>query len=81
MRRLNYKNNPLYRQHEAQLLTGYGAITLTRKGDYAVVEIEAEPSVWIEIIREPLDSNFHHVIEPLGIEAEMRRRGFDPEAP
>lgn len=72
---------PLMNQRQAQLLTGYGAIALRRIGDYAVVEIEAKPGLWIEVIRESLDSNFSHIVEPLGIEEAMLSAGIDPSKP
>lgn len=70
---------PRQKQRQAQLLTGYGAIALRRVDNDAVVEIETIPGHWITIIRESLDSNFSHIIEPIGIEEEMRRAGYSPE--
>ena len=59
---------PSQRQRLAQLEYGYGPITLRREGDYAIVEIEVG-HYRIEVIREALDENFCHTIEPLGIAA------------
>lgn len=74
LRDMSRRNSPAYRQRIAQLLTGYGAIWLRREGDYAVVLLqEPNKSEWIEVIREFLDGNFSHIIEPLGIEAEFDR--------
>ena len=61
---------PIERQKEAQRKTGYGAIWLRRVGNFAVVEIEKDGE-WIEVMREHVDGNFSHIIEPLGIEACM----------
>jgi hypothetical protein len=69
------------RRRQAQLLTGYGAICLRRVRDRVVVEIEAETGAWIEVISEPFDSNFSHVIESIGILEAIREAGIDPEAP
>lgn len=66
------KQSPVFRQQEAALLYGYGAIWLRREGDYAVVEIEHEGKT-IAVIREALEANFCHCIEPLGIEDEIKR--------
>ena len=68
------RNSPEYRQRSAQLLTGYGAIRLRREGDWAIVEVEYEKK-WIEVIRELYDSNFSHIVEPLGIEEAMLKKG------
>lgn len=73
------KLTPRQQQRQAQLLTGYGPIALRRVGEYAVVEIETLPGQWLEVIREHLDGNFSHIIEPLGIEEVMRRSGYKPE--
>lgn len=53
-------------------------IILRREGDYAVVEIDTgipnkEGSAWVEVIRERLDGNFSHIVEPSGIEAAMQQ--------
>jgi len=56
---------------ETQKRIGYGGITLVREGDYAVVKIERpgdEEGGEVEVIREPLDSNFSHHISAIGIE-------------
>jgi len=70
-----------YRQRQAQLLTGYGAIQLHRVGDYAIVSVEARPGVWVEVIRELLDGSFSHIVEPLGIEEIFLKQGIDPAKP
>lgn len=72
------KLTPAQKQRQAQLLTGYGAIQLLRDGDYVIVKVETVPGEWIEVIRESLDGNFSHVVEPLGIEQAMLSSGYDP---
>lgn len=72
------KLTPAQKQRQAQLLTGYGAIHLLRDGDYAIVKVETVPGEWVEIIREPLDGQFSHIVEPLGIEQAMLSSGYDP---
>ena len=67
-----------YRQRQAQLLTGYGAIRLHREGDHAIVSVEARPGKWVEVIRELADGNFSHIVEPIGIEEVFKREGIDP---
>jgi hypothetical protein len=69
-----------YRQRQSQLLTGYGAICLHRVGNYAIVSVEAMPGKWVEVIREQIDGNFHHIVEPLGIEEVFLSHGIDPTA-
>lgn len=41
-------------------------LMLRRQGDHAIVEVEVE-GVWVEIIKEHLDGNFSHIVEPAGI--------------
>lgn len=73
-RDMSHRKSPAYQQRMAQLLTGYGVIWLRREGDYAVVLLqEPNKSEWIEVIRESLDGNFSHIIEPTGIQAEFDR--------
>lgn len=48
-------------------------IMLRRSGEDAVVEVEMEGK-WYECIREPLDSNFSHIIEPGGLNDIRLRR-------
>ena len=62
------KNTPMYRQRSAQLLYGYGPITLRRQGDHVIVEIQYDNKIFT-VIKEDIDSNFLHTVEPLGIEA------------
>lgn len=57
-----------HRQHRAQIAYGYGPITLRREGDFAIVEIEFQEKRY-PVIREHVDSNFCHTVEPIGIEA------------
>jgi hypothetical protein len=57
---------PLEAQARAARQTGYGAIRLRRKGDYALVEIEQD-SKFVTVIREHVEGNFCHIVEPLGI--------------
>ncbi len=73
-------NKHMYAQRQAQLLTGYGPIMLRREGDWAIVEVEARPGKWVEVIREALDSNFSHIVEPLGIEALYAKAGINNES-
>jgi len=70
----NTGNKHLHRQFLAAKLTGYGPIALRRVGDYAVVEIERDGK-WYGIIKEPIDSQFSHIVEPLGIEAALTEAG------
>jgi PP-loop superfamily ATP-utilizing enzyme len=63
--------SPLQEQDRAKRRTGYGAIALRRHGDYAVVEVEGPYGVWVEVIREHIEDNFSHIVEPRGIEAIM----------
>jgi hypothetical protein len=53
-------------QAEAQSRCGYGPITVRREGGNLVVEVEYKGEAH-EVIRESLDSNFCHTVEPLGI--------------
>jgi hypothetical protein len=55
-------------------LTGYGPVWIHRSGDYLVVELEAPDGSWVEVIREQVDGNYSHIIEPLGIEERFNRR-------
>lgn len=41
-------------------------VMLRRVGDHAVVEVEIDGR-WVEVIREALDGNFSHIVEPRGI--------------
>lgn len=66
---------PNERQAKARQITGYGAIMLRREGDYAIVEVEKD-AVWVEVIREFIDSPFSHIIEPLGIETAMKNNSL-----
>ena len=68
--------SPKQHQQEAALLTGYGPIHLRRLGDFAIVEVYHESTNftgWVEVIREPLDAQFGHIVEPLGIESSIQR--------
>jgi hypothetical protein len=69
--------SPMDRQRAAQREIGYGAIALRRVGEFAVVEVEFR-GAWIEVIREPLDSNFSHIVEPVGIQEVIQQ--YVPEA-
>jgi len=72
------KCTPMYRQQIAALLYGYGPITLRREGDRAIVEIEYNGKIY-PVIREHLDGNFCHTVEPLGIEAVITgQKGIEP---
>lgn len=46
------------------------AIWLRREGDFAVVLIEKD-GAFVEVIREPLDGPFSHIVEPSGIKAKL----------
>lgn len=59
-------------QAEAQLQCGYGAITLRREGDDAIVEIDYRGRQ-IEVIRTFLDSNFCDTIYPIGMVDTIKR--------
>jgi hypothetical protein len=63
------KQNPL-RAGEAnrmpQTPVAISGIWLRREGNFAVMLIERDGR-WFEIVREPLDSQFSHIIEPNGI--------------
>ena len=59
-------------QAEAQKHCGYGSIRLRRDGDFAVVEVECEGEIY-EVIREYLDGQFCHTVEPLGILEVLER--------
>jgi len=59
-------------QAHAQKRCGYGPITLRREGDFAIVEVEYDGEQ-VEVIREYLDSNFCHTVEPLGILETLQR--------
>jgi len=48
----------------------FGAIHLFAKEGHAVVSIEVNDK-WIELMKEPLDSPFSHIIEPLGIQRKI----------
>jgi hypothetical protein len=47
------------------------AIHLIRKGNDTVVLIEQNGN-WVEVIREPFDGNFSHIIEKSGIEKAIK---------
>lgn len=71
-------STPIEDQKRAAYRTGYGAIALRRHGDYAVVEVEALDTQrsdggtkWVEVIREHVDGNFSHIVEPRGIEVAI----------
>jgi hypothetical protein len=66
------KLSPLAEQARAARSTGYRSIHLMRQGQHAVVEVEVG-ELWIPVIRELYDGNFSHIVEPVGIEAEMFR--------
>lgn len=51
----------------------YKAFHLVAEGDYAVLKIESEKGIWVELIRERLDSPFSHIIEPAGIENAIKK--------
>ena len=55
---------------EAQRRTGYGGISLVRKGDFAVVSVERPgfPGEMVEIIREHVDGMFSHHVSSIGVE-------------
>lgn len=53
-------------QKAAQKKTGYGAIHLNRSGNHVTVSVEIEGK-WFVVIREAWDSNFSHIVEPVGI--------------
>lgn len=65
-------------------MSKFNAIHLVRLGNFAVVRMEVEGR-WVELIREPYDAPFSHIVEPSGIEdlvqkleaerAEMHERG------
>lgn len=48
------------------------ALWLLALGDYAILRIEINGE-WIELMREPLDSPFSHIIEPAGIEIAINK--------
>lgn len=50
----------------------FNALHLRRRDPHVILEIEIDGK-WHEIIRERLDSNFGHIIEPSGIAAAIRR--------
>jgi len=61
--------SPLEKQAAAQRKYGYGDITLTTDGDFAVVRIK-HGSDWHEVIREyigPMDGTIHHTVTSIGI--------------
>jgi hypothetical protein len=41
-------------------------VHLKRIGDYAYVAVEIDGE-WVDVIRERLDSNFSHIVEPGGM--------------
>lgn len=43
------------------------AVKLVRQGRDAVVEIEFAPGYWVEVIREPYDACFSHIVEESGM--------------
>jgi hypothetical protein len=49
------------------------AIWLRREGSYAVVLVEVRKGEWVEVIREPYDNAFSHIVEPGGIESATAR--------
>lgn len=61
-------------QAAAQDACGYGAITLVRIGDEAHVQVECGGKSYT-VIKEHLDGNFCHTVEPLGIVDELQRQG------
>lgn len=67
---------PLQTQRAARKRVGYGPIFLRRQGDRVLVQIEFGGE-WRTVISEVWDSNFSHIVEPLGIDEEMERA--DPD--
>ena len=65
-------STPRQNQEHAQKATGYGPIWLRREGDYVIVEVE-HAGEWIEVIREHIDGNFSHCVEPIGIQEAIRQ--------
>ncbi len=49
-------------------MTGYGPVWIHRSGDNIVVELEAPDGSWVEVIREHVDGNYSHIVEPAGIQ-------------
>jgi hypothetical protein len=66
----------LLAQAHAAAKYGYGAIRLRRKGDYALVEIERK-GAFVEVIREHIDGNFCHIVEPVGIASKIETEETD----
>jgi hypothetical protein len=52
---------PIERQREAQEKVGYGPLHLRRQGEYVLVDI-LWGGLWVEVIREHVDSNFSHIV-------------------
>jgi hypothetical protein len=49
------------------VITGIKLVRKHHNGnEHAVVEIEVH-GTWVELIREPISSNFSHIVEPAGI--------------
>ena len=61
------------RQRDAALLTGYGPIWLRREGEHVIVEVSLKGE-WVPVIKEHIDGNFSHCVEPIGIDEEFQRR-------
>lgn len=61
----------IQKQKLAQLQYGYGAITLRREAEQTIVEIEFNGKIYT-IIKEELDSNFCHTVEPLEIASVIK---------
>jgi hypothetical protein len=55
------------------------ALWLRAEGDYAILSIEVRKGVWVELIRETIDSPFSHIIEPLGIQRILLDQGKNDE--
>ena len=53
-------------QAEAQEVCGYGPIWLKREGPWVLVQVECDGE-WITVIKEHIDGNFSHCVEPQGI--------------
>lgn len=47
-------------------------VMLCRIGDHAIVKVE-QNGQWVEVIREFLDSNFSHIVEPSGMRDRIAR--------
>lgn len=53
-------------------------VMLRTEGAYIVVSVETQDT-WVDVIREPLGTHIHHIVEPAGIKRRvLQQLGYGP---